>query len=212
LDPSVIQTGFEADGQETPTAGQVASLTSSNNFINFCALTLPATPLTNGKQITTGSCNGAPIGLIPASTKMPSAKFVSPKNLDTITANANFTVQLALKNLEAGNFVNAAANYFAAPQQLNAQGIIVGHTHVVIENIASLTDTTPLDPLKFTFFKGVNAAADANGQVSVLVAGKTGNGVPAGAYRMCSINTAANHQPAIVPIAQVRRSLACSSV
>jgi len=27
-------------------------------------------------------------------------------------------------------------------------------------------------------------------------------GLPAGAYRLCSINTAANHQPALVPIAQ----------
>ncbi|KAJ7665767.1 hypothetical protein B0H17DRAFT_1210774 [Mycena rosella] len=43
-----------------------ASSTSTNNYINFCALTLPQTPLTNGLQITTGSCNPAPIGLIPS--------------------------------------------------------------------------------------------------------------------------------------------------
>ena len=28
------------------------------------------------------------------------------------------------------------------------------------------------------------------------------NGLPAGAYRMCSINTASNHQPCLVAIAQ----------
>jgi hypothetical protein len=120
LDPSVIQQGFLNDGQQPPVAGQTASLTSGNNFINFCAQTLDQIPLTNGKQVTTGaliflkfnanagsvspdpsgSCNGAPIGLIPSKDKMPSAKFVNPKNLDTIPANTNFTIQLAIKNLD----------------------------------------------------------------------------------------------------------------
>ena len=38
-------------------------------------------------------------------------------------------------------------------------------------------------------------------QGGILTADVTA-GLPAGAYRLCSINTAANHQPAIVPIAQ----------
>ena len=40
--------GQQADGAE---AGQVASLTSANNFINFCA-TVPDKQITNGKQVT----------------------------------------------------------------------------------------------------------------------------------------------------------------
>ena len=56
LDPSLVQTGFEQDGQQVPTAGQVASLTSKNNFINFCA-TVPSLPPTNGQQVKGGSCN-----------------------------------------------------------------------------------------------------------------------------------------------------------
>ena len=52
LDPAVIAPGFANDGQDQPVAGQVASLTSTNNFINFC-LTVNA-PITNGQQITTG--------------------------------------------------------------------------------------------------------------------------------------------------------------
>lgn len=31
----MIATGFEKDGQETPTAGQVASLTSSNKSVSL---------------------------------------------------------------------------------------------------------------------------------------------------------------------------------
>jgi hypothetical protein len=73
-----VQTALQKDGQQTPAAGQVASLTSSNNLyvfvcwccttqsqflfysffssINFC-LTQKGVPLTNGAQIKNGSCN-----------------------------------------------------------------------------------------------------------------------------------------------------------
>src|SRR5262245_51931882 len=119
LDPSVIAKGFAQDGQAVPEAGQVPSLTSSNNYINFCA-TVPNLPITNGKQIKTGSCNPAPMGIIPSTANMPSAKFVSPKNLDNIKENTPFTITMAIQGMEAGNFVNAASNYFSAPQQLNA--------------------------------------------------------------------------------------------
>jgi hypothetical protein len=60
---------------------------------------------------------------------------------------------MAINNLETGNFVNAQANYFSAPQQLNGQGIIVGHSHVVVETLQALDQTTPNDPTKFAFFK-----------------------------------------------------------
>jgi hypothetical protein len=36
LDPRVIESGFAQNGQATAEPGQVASLTSTNNFINFC--------------------------------------------------------------------------------------------------------------------------------------------------------------------------------
>lgn len=171
-------------------------MTSTNNYINFCATTNQ--PITNGQQIKTGSCNPAPMGQIPATTAMPSAKFQFPTNLVNIaTANTAFTVTMAISNLETGNFVNAQTNYFSAPQQLNAQGLIVGHSHVVIEELSSITQTTPTDPTKFAFFLGLNAAA-VNG---VLTADVT-DGLPAGSYKLTSINTAANHQPVLVSVAQ----------
>ncbi|OSX56712.1 hypothetical protein POSPLADRAFT_1175105 [Postia placenta MAD-698-R-SB12] len=199
LDSSLIQTGFNQNGQasgDPEGAGQVAANTSANNFINFCA-EYANLPLTNGTQIKTGSCNAAPMGVIPATTAMPSAKFVFPANLATIPANQNFTIQMAIKNLETGNFVNPDTNYFAAPQVINAQGLIVGHSHVVIESIPSLETTEPTDPQTFQFFKGLNDVA-VNGILSTTVAG----GLPAGTYRMASINAAANHQPVLVAVAQ----------
>jgi len=195
LDPKVIGPGFAQDGNETPVDGQSASLTTTNNFINFC-LTVNA-PITNGQQIQSGSCNPIPIGAIPSTDNMPSAKFQVPANGDTLQQNTAFTVTMAIQNMQTGTFVNAETNYFSAPQQLNGQGQIIGHTHVVIEELDSLTQTTPTNPKNFAFFKGINGAA----QGGVVTADVT-NGLPAGAYRICSINSSSNHQPAIVPIAQ----------
>jgi hypothetical protein len=196
LDPSVIATGFENDGQNVPAAGQVASLTSSDNFINFCA-TVPNLPITNGLQIKTGSCNPAPMGIIAATTNMPSSKFQFPTNFGTIKANTAFTIKMEVSNFETGHFVNAAENYFSAPQQVNSAGDVQGHSHVVIEAISSLGQTNPTDPTRFAFFKGLNSPA----QGGVLTADVTA-GLPAGTYRLASINTAANHQPILVAIAQ----------
>lgn len=99
--------------------------------------------------------------------------------------------------METGHFVNSDTNYYAAPQQLNSKGQIIGHSHFVIQSISSFTDTTVLDPKKFVSFSAVNTAA-VNGVLSVSVDG----GLAPGCYRLSSINTAANHQPALVPIAK----------
>ncbi|KAI9509884.1 hypothetical protein F5148DRAFT_1184332 [Russula earlei] len=196
LDPRVISKSFEQDGSANATKGQVASLTSSNNFINFC-LTVNK-PLTNGQQIKGGSCNTAPMGVIAPSTNMPSSKFVSPENLSAVKANTSFEIKMAVKHLETGHFTNAESTYFAAPQQLNGKGDIIGHTHFVIEQLNSITSKTPSNPSKFAFFKGVNTAADAQGNVAVNVSG----GLPPGVYKLSSINTSANHAPVLVAVAQ----------
>jgi hypothetical protein len=193
---SVIATGFENNGQAVQEAGQVASLTSSNNFINFCA-TVPSLPITNGLQVKTGSCNPAPMGIIPSTQNMPSAKFVFPTNGANIGVNQSFTIQLAIQGMETGFFVNAQQNYFAAPQFLNSAGQIKGHSHVVVEQLTSLTQTTPNDPNVFAFFKGLNAAA-VNGQLTADVT----TGLFEGVYKVSTINSAANHQPVLGPIAQ----------
>jgi hypothetical protein len=82
--------------------------------------------------------------------------------------------------------VNAQENYFAAPQEVDKNGHIIGHTHIAIKQ------------LKFAFFKGVNDKADGNGQVHVPVTA----GLKEGVYRLSAINSAANHQPVLVSVAQ----------
>ncbi|KAL4068379.1 hypothetical protein V8B97DRAFT_1975370 [Scleroderma yunnanense] len=196
---SVIAPAFASDGTglNSSEPGLTPSLTSTNNFINWCAtLNLP---ITNGSQIKSGSCNPAPMGAIPSTSNMPSAKFVSPSNLAVIPANTTFQVALAVRGLETGFFVNADTNYYAAPQQLNmTTGNIMGHSHVVIEQLDNLTQATPTDPTKFAFFAGLNGQADQNGLLYTNVT----SGLPEGAYRMASINVAMNHQPALVAVAQ----------
>lgn len=197
---SLVAPDFAQNGQNTNTseAGEYPSLTSNNNFINYCA-TLPNLPITNGQQIKTGSCNPAPMGAIPSTSNMPSAKFVSPSNLAVLPANTTFQVALAIRGLQTGFFVNPDTNYFAAPQQIDpTSGQIQGHSHIVIEALESLTQTTPTDPNKFAYFLGMNSKADAKGQLYANVTG----GLPEGTYKMSTIISAMNHQPVLVAVAQ----------
>jgi hypothetical protein len=195
LDPSQIQPGLAQNGQAVQEAGQVASLTSTNNFINFCAT--QSGTLTNGLQVRAGSCNPTIMGVILSTDKLPSSKFTNPKNLDVIPADSDFTITMAINNLVTGNFVNAQTNYYAAPAQVDATGTLIGHSHVVVEKVASVSDTSLTDPNVFAFFKGLNDAA-VGGVLSATVTG----GLPAGTYRLASINAAANHQPALASVAQ----------
>ncbi|KAG8818339.1 hypothetical protein FRC19_010720 [Serendipita sp. 401] len=137
------------------------------------------------------------MGDIVAKDKMPHSKFVFPQNFATIPANQDFTIQMALNNLQAGVFTNAQKTYYAAPQQVNGQGVLIGHTHYVIQKMNAFDDPTILDPATFQFFKGINTP-QVNGVTSTVVTG----GVPAGNYRLASINTSANHGPAIPAVAQ----------
>lgn len=73
LDKALIGPNLAQDGQAVQEAGQVASLTSINNYINFCV----GQTVTNGLQNIAGSCNPVPMGQLPAKTNMPCA-FPSP--------------------------------------------------------------------------------------------------------------------------------------
>jgi hypothetical protein len=198
LDSRVISTNFQQDGSANRTAGQEPSLTSKNNFINFCLTVDINLTLTNGQQVKGGSCNTAPMGVLAPSTNMPSSKFIKPKNLDAIKAHTTFEIKMAIRHLDTGHFSNPNTTYYAAPQRLNSGNDIIGHPHFVIEKLSSVTSTDPSDPSKFVYFKGVDTAADEAGNVSATVT----NGLPAGAYKLSSINSSANHAPVLVAVAQ----------
>lgn len=139
------------------------------------------------------------MGQIPSVNNLVASKFQFPRNLDIIKSNTAFTISYSIAHLQTGSFTNAAKTYYAAPQQLNAGGDVIGHSHVVIEAQNGLQSTDLVTDNKFVFFKGVNSAA----QNGILTADVT-DGLPAGTYKLTTINSAANHQPVLMPVAQHR--------
>ncbi|TVY39744.1 hypothetical protein LSUB1_G004182 [Lachnellula subtilissima] len=206
LAANAIQTGSFLDGSNEIGAaevGQALSKTSTNNFINNCS----GKTLTNGLQIVAGSCNGIPMGDIPAKTAMVSSIITFPVDASaTIQSDTTFNITVQMANLVAGSFTNADATYYSAPQQLQG-GQVVGHTHVTVQDMgASLNPTTALDPTQFAFFKGINDAGNGKGLLQATVTG----GLPAGNYRVCTMASASNHQPVLMPVAQRGTADDCS--
>jgi len=138
------------------------------------------------------------MGRLPAKKDMISSIIVYPQPGDRLAANSTFNVTVQTRNLRAGFLVNPTTNYYTAPQALDEQGRIIGHCHVTIQSIGSLRATTPPDANSFVFFKGIDDAGDGNGRLTTVITG----GLPAGAYRLCTMISARNHQPVVMPVAQ----------
>lgn len=191
LSSSLVQSAGVGDATES---GTTQSQTSNNNFINDC----DGQTLTNGAQVTGGSCNGIVMGAIPSISNMVSTIITNPSSGGVLAPNQDFDVTLQMSGLETGSFTDAATTYYAAPQTLNAQGQIIGHTHVTIQDMnGTLNPQQPLPAQNFVFFKGINDAA-VNGQLKATVTG----GLPVGSYRVCTMSSASNHQSVLMPIAQ----------
>jgi transcription initiation factor TFIID subunit 15 len=138
------------------------------------------------------------MGDIPSNTQMVSAVMVSPKDGDVLAANSNITFAVQIENLVAGSFTNPDITYYAAPQALSG-GKVVGHTHITVQDLGKdFFPQTPLDPTVFSFFQGINDAGNGNGLLSATLKG----GLPEGFYRVCSMTSASNHQPVLMPVAQ----------
>lgn len=198
LEPDLIQDSSAFSGQEPGTEGiepgQAPSATDANNFINFCH----GQELTNGKINAAGSCNGIPMGRLPSVDNMISAIITNPKHAARIPAYTNFVVSVQTTHLSAGYFVNPATNYYTAPQDLDSNGDILGHCHIAIQDIGSFQSSTPPDPREFVFFSGILDSGDGHGLLYATVEG----GLPPGAYRVCTMIAASNHQPVVMPVPQ----------
>ncbi|KZV99304.1 hypothetical protein EXIGLDRAFT_725913, partial [Exidia glandulosa HHB12029] len=128
---------------------------------------------------------------------MPSAKVLFPPNNAVIEEGTDINFQIKVRSIQTGSFTNAQRTYYSAPQQLNAQGIMIGHQHVTVNEEPAADSTEPLDPQDFVFFKGLNDPA-VNDVLSATAVG----GLKAGFYRACTLGSSANHTPIIPPIAQ----------
>ncbi|KFY93770.1 hypothetical protein V500_03542 [Pseudogymnoascus sp. VKM F-4518 (FW-2643)] len=100
-------------------------------------------------------------------------------------------------HLKAGFFVNPTTNYYTALQDLDDNGDVIGHCHITVQDIGELKSTTPPDPTKFAFFKGIDDAGNGQGHLQAVVEG----GLLAGVYRAYTMIAARNHQPVNMPVA-----------
>ena len=138
------------------------------------------------------------MGDIPSNTQMVSAVMVSPQDGDVVAANKNITFSVQIQNLVAGSFTNPDDTYYAAPQALSG-GKVVGHSHITVQDLGqNFFPQQPLDPTVFAFFQGINNAGNGNGLLTATLNG----GLPEGFYRVCSMTSASNHQPVLMPVAQ----------
>lgn len=172
----------------------VAYSVKENTINNVCNLSKIA--LANGTQNFNGECAETFMGEIPNLNNMISTVILFPKDNDEIEENQSFLIRTKTIGLHTGFFSDPEQQYYLFPQTLDDQGLIQGHSHVVIQEIKN--EEEPLDPKFFTFFKGLNDQIDSNGELNVLVE----NGLPAGKYRICTMVSSFAHQPTLMPIAQ----------
>ena len=139
------------------------------------------------------------MGDIPAKTAMVSSIITFPTTGGkAIASDTTFNISVQMSNIVAGSFTNADATYYAAPQTLSG-GKVIGHTHVTVQDLgSSLNPSHALDATQFAFFKGINDAGNGQGLLQAVVTG----GLPAGNYRVCTMASASNHQPVLMPVAQ----------
>ena len=76
------------------------------------------------------------MGKIPATQQMVSTVILNPQNGDEVQAEQTFDIQVQIANMELGSFTNADTTYYSAPQDLNGQGQIIGHTHVTVQDLS----------------------------------------------------------------------------
>ncbi|KAL0566144.1 hypothetical protein V5O48_015873 [Marasmius crinis-equi] len=198
---SQIATAFASDGQnktlndQSPSSQTSPSLTSRNNFINYC-LTVPAS-LTNGQQRRGSggpSCNPIPIGAIPAISAIPAFKFIRPGNFDRLDPGKPFLIILNYKNMVI-SMTDPDTRYLSAPQRLDSNGMIRGYARVVIEALTSLDQTNPTDPTRIAY---ASPLTDQDG-TGTLVTNAT-SGLPVGFYRLSSVALTENHYPVALPV------------
>ncbi|OAX82223.1 hypothetical protein ACJ72_03430 [Emergomyces africanus] len=198
LNPTVLQKGSQLDGEkEALDRNEVTpSKTSLNNFINYCE----GQTLTNGTKNKEGSCNGIPMGEIPSTNNMVSTLITAPVTGDVFKVNESIVFKVAVRNIEMGFYTNSNVTYLSAPQSLNSEGFVQGHTHLTVQFMGSkTTGIQALDASNPIWFHSVNSPHPEHKTGGFSATLDEGLARP-GFYRVCTLTAAANHQPVVMPI------------
>lgn len=130
---------------------------------------------------------------------MVSAIFMEPKNGQNTPVNQTFKAQVMIMNLNAGSFTNASSTYYSAPQDLDEHGMVIGHTHITIQDLRdSMNPSQVPDPEKFISFKAITDEGNGKGLLSTSIDG--GIATPSN-YRVYTLVAAATHEPVVMPLA-----------
>ncbi|CAG8683300.1 11062_t:CDS:1, partial [Cetraspora pellucida] len=149
----------------------------------------------DGSQNPSGACSSLIQGQLPSIERMTASLILQPKNEAVLKAGSKFKVVVKINHLITGHFSDPDKAYYVLPQALD-DGAIKGHAHIVVQSLG-LEDDAP-DAREFSFFKGLNNAADKEGELSVVVDEK----LSPGRYRICSMASSESHQPVIMPVAK----------
>ncbi|KAG6549296.1 hypothetical protein Mapa_009282 [Marchantia paleacea] len=142
-----------------------------------------------------GTCSKTQLGEIPSTKHMTSTLILKPQNGATLKAGKSFEVVIKLIDLETGFFSDPDNEYYAFSQQLNNDGVVKGHSHIVIQKLRS--KESPPDATDFEFFKGLNQADEGDGKLFQTV-----DGLSRGKYRLCTMASSFAHSSLIMPVAQ----------
>ncbi|BBN09137.1 hypothetical protein MPTK1_4g17450 [Marchantia polymorpha subsp. ruderalis] len=143
-----------------------------------------------------GTCSTTQLGEIPSRDHMTSTLILEPQSGATIPARTAFQVIVKMMNLDTGFFSDPETQYYTSSQQLNKDGLIKGHAHIVVQKLRG-RDLVP-SATDFDFFKGLNTAADGDERLFASV----DEGLSPGKYRLCSTAASFSHNSLVLPVAQ----------
>lgn len=137
------------------------------------------------------------MGKIPPAKNMISAIITNPLPDDRLAANTTFEVLIQTRNLHSGVQTNPAVSYFTAPQDIDEDGYVLGHCHVVIEELGSLRTLIAPDTLEVCLFPGHQRC----GRRRAASDGSHWRAADGPLSRLHHV-AAGNHQPVVTPLAQ----------
>jgi hypothetical protein len=153
----------------------------------------------NGTQNRNGSCSLAVLGAIPSVERLVSTLVLEPLDGTIFLTGEDILVRIKSSNMDFGNFDDPNSEYYTGPQTLSSEGLILGHTHIVVEKIVDATTfPNPASPVFFRGFDGETVDGELSTSINAALLSESGPGV----YRLCTITTSQSHRPVLMPIAR----------
>lgn len=143
-------------------------------------------------------CAPTVLGELPDPEDIPAVLITSPPDGATLRAGEDFQVVVAVRDLATGRFADPDTQYYTRPQELDAEGRVIGHAHVAVQRLDA-QDPEDVDApaaTDFEFFQGLEEEAEDGRLVATVP------GLDAGVYRVLVNAASEHHAPTLSPVAQ----------